>query len=767
MDDMTNKAPDFKPNDEPDKSKSKLAIWQERLGDSDSAYSSQVSLMDSREELYNGQHQLKPITEGDTTKEGSARTTSHCRNIIFENIETQISSSIPQPKVTPRNKGDEHLANIIEHFLRNELDRLPFETINDMAERTVPIQGAVGFLVDWDNTRRTHNTIGEVTVSVIHPKQFAPQPAVYTGIDDMDWFIVKVPTTKGAIRRLYGKDVYAEGESEPEIRSAGGHAQSEDAVTMYVGFELNDSGSIDKYIWVNNVELEDLEDYQARRQPVCKSCGRVRPLPGQIINAGVPHSFNAPATEDTQAEDAAQMLASQLAAAFMTPQPEDATSVQPSIEPQQPDVPPSLSKIPFEAGDTPPDKYDGGPCPWCGGTEFSDEVQEYEEVMVPMNTPGGVQIPGSQLTIGEDGTPVEKPTLIPFYKPDVYPIVLQRSVSVYGQLLGNSDVDVIADQQNTVNRIELKIIDRLVKAGTRVTLPDSPNFRIDSEDYCKWYIKNPADKAMIDVIDFKGDLQYELMYLNQVYEEARQILGITDSYQGRTDKTATSAVAKQFSAAQAAGRLESKRVMKDAAYASIFELMFKFWLAYGDEPRPVNYKDPNGDTVYEEFNRYDFLKQDPDGTWYWNDQFLFSCDSSAPLASNREAMWQETRLNLQTGAFGDPTSTDTLILFWSKMEMLHYPGAAETKKFLEERLEQELRAAQEQAQAEAQAQAQAQMPQQPQQQGEPFMGDRTALGLDPRILLEIDRQAERDAINSASGNNLKAERAGGRERGLY
>ena len=40
---------------------------------------------------------------------------------------------------------------MIEHFLRNELDRLPFETMNDMAERTVPIQGGVGFLVEWDN----------------------------------------------------------------------------------------------------------------------------------------------------------------------------------------------------------------------------------------------------------------------------------------------------------------------------------------------------------------------------------------------------------------------------------------------------------------------------------------------------------------------------------------------------------------------------------------------------------------------------------------
>ena len=44
-------------------------------------------------------------------------------------------------------------------------------------------------------------------------------------------------------------------------------------------------------------------------------------------------------------------------------------------------------------------------------------------------------------------------------------------------------------------------------------------------------------------------------------------------------------------------------------------------------------------------------------------------------------------MNLQTGAFGDPAATETLILFWSKMEELHYPGAGSTRKYLEERLE--------------------------------------------------------------------------------
>ena len=682
---------------------SKLERWQERLAESDREFGPEVDRMDERERLYNGTDKLKPLVVGDTeTRTGEGRT-SHVRNIIFENIESQISSSIPQPKVTPRRKKDEHLADVIERFLRNELDRLPFETMNDMAERTVPIQGAVLFLVDWDNTRRTTDTVGEEVVSVIHPKQLAPQPGVYTGMQDMDWFILKIPTTKDAIRRKYGVDVYGESESEPEIRSTGEESRNDEALTQYIGYELGVGGKINRYSWVNDIELEDRENYQARRQPVCSKCGKVRPLHGQLIRNSVmrgggllPDPVSGfPGSLIPEEVAAGQLLAGQMAGQQMDPMRED----------------PTLGDIPMNQAPTPEERYDGGPCPWCGGDDFTEKEMDYEEVILPIETKLGSKIPGEKPGFDENGMPGLVPTKIPFYVPNTFPVVLQKSVSVFGQLLGNSDVDAITDQQNTTNRIEQKIINRLLKAGSRITLPDDARLRVDSKDQDVWYLKNVKDKSMIDLYEFKGDLQFELAYLAQVYEEARQILGITDSFQGRRDPTATSGKAKEYSAAMAAGRLESKRVMKNAAYAALFEMMFKTALAYCDEPRPVAYKNSKGETEYEEFNRYDFLEKDANGQWHWNDRFLFSCDTSAPLASNREAMWQETRMNLQTGAFGDPASTETLILFWSKMEMLHYPDAGATKKYLEEKLQREQQAALAQAQA-AQQQAQYQQVQQ-------------------------------------------------------
>ena len=46
-------------------------------------------------------------------------------------------------------------------------------------------------------------------------------------------------------------------------------------------------------------------------------------------------------------------------------------------------------------------------------------------------------------------------------------------------------------------------------------------------------------------------------------------------------------------------------------------------------------------------------------------------------------------MNFQSGAFGDPAQLRTLILFWTKMELLHYPGAGETRAYLEEELKRQ------------------------------------------------------------------------------
>lgn len=678
-----------------EKNSDRLRLWKDRLAASEAAYQAELDKMDGREEQYLGRRKLRPVTERDRHPGGDLFQTPHVRNITAELIEAQVSSAIPQPKVTARRREDEGLAKLIEDMIRNELDRMPMELVNDIQERTVPLQGGAWYHLEWDNRSRTHTTTGEVAIAARHPKQVIPQAGVYTGAEDMDYILLKLPTTKEAVKSRYGVDLSEESEEEPDLRGSAGQTPAEDMVTQVVAYYRNGRGGVGKFSWVRDTVLEDLEDYQARRLRRCAQCGRVEPVEGDIIvdrqGLALPGAMEALLGAKPEAVEESRVW------------------------------------------------HDGDPCPDCGGTRWEEREEEYEEIWDPIVTSHGKAIPGASERFDKDTGVIDYvPTKIPYYKPDCYPLVLQRNVSVFGRLLGDSDADKIADQQNTINRLEKKIIDRLVKAGTRVMMPASARHRIDTKDQEVWFLDNMADASLIRDVNFTGNLQYELTYMNQVYEEARQAIGITDSFQGRVDATAKSGVAKQFAAAQSAGRLESKRALKNAAYADLFRRIFQYRLAYADEPRPVVSRDSRGRPVYDQFDRYDFLERDGNGAWYWNDQFLFSTDTSAPLANNREQMWQETVSLFSAGCFGAPTEPDTLVALWTKLELLHYPGAADTRRYLEEKLEtQQAQAAQAQ-----QAQAAATM-------GPPG-------GVEEAVASGVEAQAREDAMAAVFGGGQPA-----------
>ena len=190
-------------------------------------------------------------------------------------------------------------------------------------------------------------------------------------------------------------------------------------------------------------------------------------------------------------------------------------------------------------------------------------------------------------------------------------------------------------------------------------------------------------------IPHSSNINNDVNILALNYEIARQTIGITDSFQGRRDTTALSGKAKEFAAQQTAGRLQSKVVMKNFAFSQLFEVMFQFILAYADEPRYYNYQDDNGVIQYKLFDKRQFLEQDANGEYYYDDEFLFDVDVTATLATDRKAMWEETRLNFTSGAYGNPQDLKTIQMFWQMMDSLHYPGAKQALKFASQRVKEQ------------------------------------------------------------------------------
>lgn len=604
----------------------KLQLWQERLALAETAIAGERARMLRREKQYEGDHTIY-APDGSVAADSLA---SHVRNVSFEVIETQVDSTIPAPKVTAVRQEDEELASIIESMLRDVMDRLPSERLNDEGERLSPVQGGYGLLVDWLDSVSGKDWLGDLKVSLVHPYSIVPQAGV-TQVSDMDFFFLKTPQTKRQIRKFYGVSVADEDESDPDARRLGASADTTDElVTMVTVYYRNAKGGIGRLRWVNDTVLEDLEDYQLRRVHRCTVCGAVG---------------------------------------------------------------------------------DGKKCAYCGSRRFEDEVMEDEELTEDITLRDGTVIPAVSEVRDELGQPVatdtllpqmqpggtaaviapqaafrQEPTRIPYYKPDVFPLVIRKNVSMPGRFWGSSDLDAIFDQQNSLNKICTKLNTKVLSGGSFTTVPAGARF-ISDRDGVRVEVDNPADLEKIRTFNTQVDISTDLTMMAQLYEQARQTIGITDSMQGRKDPTATSAVAKEFSAQQAAGRLESKRVMKRAMYQDLFEAIFKWMLAYCDEPRAIRRTDEHGDVQYVTFDRHDFLYRDEAGDWQYNTDFLFSCDGSAPLAADRQALWKETRMNFQEGALGSTQEAATLLRFWEQMEKLHYPMAGDMVKSLKSQME--------------------------------------------------------------------------------
>lgn len=573
----------------------------------------------------------------------AADETPHIYNIIAELIESQVDASIYPVKVTATKRGNEAKARKIEHRINDIVTRLATPEMIDLAERGVPLQGGCYWQPEWDNSAQSHYTHGGVVLSYRHVQNVIPQAGA-NDIDEMDHVFLELGQSKETVRRMYGADVSEEAEDEPAARSAFGESEpAEDFVTVRICYYRNADGGIGKFVWCGDRVLYDVEDFEARHLRVCADCGA--PEPPDVERDG----------KDAAAENP-------LFALF--------------------------------AGKK---KAKGKICPACGGNRWRDEVADEETLLYDIVLPDGGVISARHA----DGTP-EK---IPYYKPRMLPIVLQKSISAPNQLLGVSDADLIEDQQASINLCEREILKRLQKFGALLSLPDEAEIEADG-GLNVVRLENPAKADMVRLQDLQLNISQHLTMKNAIYEEAKNLVGITDSYLGRYDSSAKSGIAKQTSAAQAAGRLASKRAMKAAAWARIYELIFKLLLAYDDDEHDVLYRDDEGNEQYETWSRYEFLTRDADGAWCWDDDYLFACDSSLSLMSDRADLWQQVLADYQSGAYGNPSDPAALIHLWKMREELHYPLAGQTRRYLEAKQ----REAEEAAAAQARAAAVGMMP---------------------------------------------------------
>ena len=114
--------------------KERLCYFQTLYENAKNAYQDTLMHLEKQYEQYLGSGVLDGAREG----------ASLVRNITYEIIESQVSSEIPAPKVSPLwySEKRERLAQSIERLCSAERERLPFEEMNDLDERYTYIYGS-------------------------------------------------------------------------------------------------------------------------------------------------------------------------------------------------------------------------------------------------------------------------------------------------------------------------------------------------------------------------------------------------------------------------------------------------------------------------------------------------------------------------------------------------------------------------------------------------------------------------------------------------
>ena len=562
------------------------------------------------------------------------------RNITYELIESQISNYIPTPSVTPEVEADdtERNAKAVETLLRGIRNKMPYERINDLDERYSTIYGASIWLAEWDESLSTATTRGDVKLTCVSPNDFVPQPDVYD-IADMEYAFISAEVTLEELTRRY--DVTDLDGTESEV-------QGDDTATLKVCYYRDEDDRVCQYAWSGDVELLDLNDYYARRRKVCKVCGERE----GVCACEKPKYKDEPAEEEVLTEDVKTSDGVILA---MSPVYENGVLKTKTVK---------RNAVDPESGE------------------------------MLLDTAGGLALP-LMMDVAE---PVVEQTRIPYYRPKTLPIVIRKNTSQERHLYGVSDCDVIRPQQQAINKIETRIQEKLLRAGVFAMVPEGHKFDLTNDVFRNVVETAPENVGLFGRIDLQVDVSQDRLQAERLYDHAKRILGISDSFQGQYDSSAQSGVAKQMQIQQAAGRLESKRRMKNAAYADVDRIIFELYLAYADEPRPVAYRDANGRRQNIAFNRYDFVRRNEQGEWYYDDRYLFSADASVDVEGNRAILWEQNTNNFRAGAYGDPTAIDTILVFWRNMERAHYPNARDNVERFEAIQQQQQMMAEMQAQ---------------------------------------------------------------------
>lgn len=277
------------------------------------------------------------------------------------------------------------------------------------------------------------------------------------------------------------------------------------------------------------------------------------------------------------------------------------------------------------------------------------------------------------------------------FSPSDFPIVLRKNISHEGELYGRSDADVLRPTQQAINKLESRIMQKLMRSAVTPIMPEGASVTLSNAIFGQVIkIKNGESADSYGTVDTTPDIAQDIEEAERLYDQAKRLIGISDAYQGIDYNKTESGYAKELRINQAEGRLESKRRMKIAAYRRLYRIILEHYICFSPEVRHLSYKDGFGQVRECDFDVRRFLRYDPAADeFYVSDELIIGGEDDAFSEYRREALWERNLKNLESGTLGDKEKTETLLRYWQFQERARYPGAKENAEYFRMKLSAE------------------------------------------------------------------------------
>lgn len=251
----------------------KLESWKKKLNEAMSKHDVFRANCSAWDALYNGTKEVDTVSSQYVSDKvvGKTKQARQVVNLVFQLIESQIDTSIPQPRVDAMEEEDKDKTDMVEGQLTYMTQGTEMERVNSENERIVKKNSLAVFKVNYNPDFKAHSFRGRIETTNPHPANVIPQPGVYK-VADMDYIFQIETRTLDYVCRKYGEEFrevleeeaaefgYLENFSE-NISQTGEKGQ----LSIVEAWYKDKEGDIGKLTWCNETILDDKPKFFYKR----------------------------------------------------------------------------------------------------------------------------------------------------------------------------------------------------------------------------------------------------------------------------------------------------------------------------------------------------------------------------------------------------------------------------------------------------------------------------------------------------------------------